>query len=229
MSKRKTGSPSEGSNYSKISIRNLFRKEPKEYNLLYDTEGCLITHEFLHSEDKLFRCNIDNCNNEYIQKINLQKHQLSAHAFEDMPLIECSEESCDYKTKSKLKLSNHMRVHKEFFCQFCNKCFKRKITLRKHESTHTGEKDWMFHCEWNGCDKHFKYRGEMIQHMNIHTEKLIHSCVWPNCDKTFTNKHTFYIHMRHHKGLDYKCKYTGCEYQTTNNIRFEYHLKRHQN
>ena len=217
-------------------------KHQKKHNDKYhcDVDGCghkaesnskLDAHKIIHSDDKLFKCDIDCGTKAFKHNKNLRRHRLSAHSstLEDKPWIECTEMECDYKSRSKRSLSNHKKAHKKLVCRFCNEYFKRKITLMKHEFSHTGDTDWMFRCEWNGCEKAFARKHLLTEHLNIHTEKILHSCSRPNCDKTFINKSSFYNHLSQHKGLPYKCKHNGCEYQTTNNIRFKSHLKRHQN
>ena len=192
----------------------------------------LYKHKTMHSNVRQFKCELNDCNKLFKNEAHLRIHQLGVHPleFEDIDWIQCSHNGCDYKTKSKSRITDHLKTHtKPSICLFCKKGFPNNQKLKQHELTHSENTDRKYRCKWYGCDKTFHENWRMKDHMNTHTAEKTFSCVWPNCDKTFINKSSLYMHKKRHKYLDYKCKYNGCEYQTTNPIRLNNHIKRHEN
>ena len=75
----------------------------------------LSKHKRIHSDDKLFKCDIDDCNKAYKHIKDLQSHRLTAHSTKSKKKnwIQCPEEFCDFQTKYKFELSDHMWSHKK--------------------------------------------------------------------------------------------------------------------
>ena len=79
-------------------------------------------------------------------------------------------------------------------CGICMQEFTRLRLLRKHMSTHTGEK----HHKCSICAKSFHLAGDLRRHMVIHTGEKPHACKM--CDKTFNHASNLSRHMLTHTG-----------------------------
>ena len=91
---------------------------------------------------------------------------------------------------------------KVFQCKVCNKDFKDKSKLRRHQLVHTGERP--FRCPY--CEKSFSVDFNLKTHIRIHTGEKPYKCPYPGCDKAFTqagnlNTHKAIKHgmLRHEK------------------------------
>ena len=57
-----------------------------------------------------------------------------------------------------------------YFCDICNKTFRQKVALIRHQIIHTGERPYT--C--NICNKAFSDPSNLIRHLRVHSgERLI--------------------------------------------------------
>ncbi|XP_077111162.1 uncharacterized protein LOC143767027 [Ranitomeya variabilis] len=118
------------------------------------------------------------------------EHEL---VFKEEKLFSCLE--CEKCFKQKSYLLKHQRIHtgkKPFSCSECGKCFIRKSHLVRHHKIHTGEKPYL--C--SECGKCFLEKANLVTHQIIHTGEKRFSC--SECGKCFIGKSHLVRHQRTH-------------------------------
>ncbi|XP_030053508.1 zinc finger protein 510-like [Microcaecilia unicolor] len=83
---------------------------------------------------------------------------------------------------------------KLFKCSECDKCFKRKAHLQRHQMNHTGDKP--FQC--SECDKSFSQKSDLQNHKTVHTGDRPFKC--SECDKCYRLKRSLQLHKMKHTG-----------------------------
>lgn len=91
----------------------------------------------------------------------------------DTPPRTLSCDKCPKKFSKASSLLNHMKFHQSpsasHECQPCQKTFKTKRELQRHNLIHNGVKK--FQC--NTCGKRFLRRDKLIRHENVHKNKKL--------------------------------------------------------
>lgn len=193
-------------------------------------------HEATHKGTAQFPCP-EGCGRSFAQKQDLEKHVKADH--EGLRFI-CEQEGCgrQFKYESSLKAhikSDHQGI-KDHVCETCGEKFSSKSHLTRHASTH-GEKipcpegcgsefaraDYLqqhidadhhgnyFHCEEVGCDRKYKARNGLVQHMkdNHEGEGEIFRC--NQCGKELSTALCLTHHEKYiHGELSFPCKQPGC-------------------
>jgi len=175
----------------------------------------------LHRGDLVFRCTV--C--PYGTKVFLEfsGHLRKSHA-DDFKLapygLVCA--ICGKKFLSHDNLTSHMKFHKapQFQCSYCNKMFKAKRSVIRHENKHIGSKSNI--CET--CGKGFHGENDLINHKKIHEEKKF---MCATCEKTFVTKWNLTQHERIHSNeRPYKCPIPGCSDAFIQNFLLKAHLSK---
>ncbi|XP_025835234.1 zinc finger protein 436-like [Agrilus planipennis] len=181
--------------------------------------------------------------------------ECSEDSKEDSPQDASSKNSCEVCKK----IFNHpssLIYHREaehnngqrFVCIKCDKSFKHKQLLQRHQLVHSEERP--YRCKQ--CDASFKTRANLINHMPIHTGEKKYFC--SQCGQTFAHKTSLTLHIRWHSGqkpfqcdiclksfsqkgnlAEHKRIHTGekpyncehCNRKFTTSSQYKLHMKRH--
>jgi uncharacterized Zn-finger protein len=163
-------------------------------------------------ENKLFKCDFEDCIKSYKTKNNLNAHKKYVHS---SIKLKCVWPQCKYETNAKKYLNNHNLIHleeKNFKCHFqnCNQVFKQRSTLNAHKKIHSNEKKFV--CDWNQCHMKFRQKIHLIKHKNIvHLKIKLFDCTYEGCDQRFNSKYRKEIHLHNHFGeKPFVCRYSNC-------------------
>lgn len=101
--------------------------------------------------------------------------------------------NCRYKNVETLR--THMQRHKDDRQHICNVCSKQCTTsssLSAHiRYVHLKIKDF----ECSVCNKKFRRKLELTEHMARHTGQVLYSCEF--CPKTFTSSSNYFSHRKY--------------------------------
>ncbi|XP_017276276.2 zinc finger protein 17 [Kryptolebias marmoratus] len=109
------------------------------------------------------------------------------------------------------KIVTHSR--EGYVCNICEKAFKRRKFLRRHERFHTGERPYP--CPT--CSKTFALRKSLRRHLRFHTGERPHEC--SQCGKSFRLRDNLKAHLRFHSGeKPFSCSKCGKMFRIMRNL-----------
>uniref|UniRef100_A0A6V7I3C8 C2H2-type domain-containing protein n=1 Tax=Bracon brevicornis TaxID=1563983 RepID=A0A6V7I3C8_9HYME len=212
------------------------------------TKAACEEHVKTHSAEKPFICTI--CNKLFISETSFKTHTATHESVKSDKGYACDVcgkvlnhpssvvyhkeaehndgrrfvcNKCNKSFKHKQLLQRHQLVHSEdrpYVCTKCNSSFKTKANLINHHSTHTGEKKYT--CEV--CNQQFAHKTSLTLHYRWHTGDKPYTC--EVCQKSFSQNGNLQEHMRIHTGeKPYSCEYCGRKFTTSS--QFKLHVKRH--
>lgn len=226
---------------------NMFRQEEEEDNVLQSVnlqneEPAHVIIDNTSPDDRT--CSL--CNFMFETHDDYIQHVQDAHPVEPCP--ETSEFKCpfcNYKSKNKTSVKQHIRTHtkeKPFKCGVCQKAFSQKAGVQQHMRSHSEVKPWK--CQY--CDSSFKAQNTLLTHismthkklkpykcrechqsfghisnlkthMRTHTKERPFRCTF--CSKTFTQLGHLNTHMRVHTGdRPFKCKHCSADFTHVGNL-----------
>lgn len=98
-------------------------------------------------------------------------------------------------------------------CGVCQRAFKQKHHLIRHERIHTGNKTY----ECSICQVKFLHKHQLTDHLKIHTGEKLHPC--NICLKKFSNNKSLTVHMRTQSGeKPYVCSVCNKKFPQRGNL-----------
>ena len=195
------------------------------------TRDQVVKHLLGHLTQTKPQCHI--CSRTYTTKAILSKHMRIAHGT-NVKHFRC--EHCDAMFFSRDKQQQHVfRKHPQhvdfsptFTCEQCGKPFMCRRSLITHQQYVHADVTHHFRCEWEGCTRAYRTKGELKVHMKSHlnTAKTI---LCDECGFATTQKTTLRSHKRtqHANVVNYSLKCQYCTYVTYSMSTFKNHMRSH--
>ena len=124
-----------------------------------------------HTHEKPFCCYI--CGKAFIASSQLKQHSYIRHSVERQKTLKC--DICDFCTDTTSSIRTHRKIHfpavKTFDCDKCNKVFRTRSRLSRHQiSLHDESAEKKFKCEQ--CDRPFLEKYNMMKHIDLVHNKV---------------------------------------------------------
>ncbi|XP_045782432.1 zinc finger protein 883-like [Maniola jurtina] len=192
---------------------------------LFPTIDELKTHSIQYHEC----CNPYRCTDCNIRKLKLDS--FIAHVKRHRKYLKLSCYKC-HKKFSKItdvKLHHNLHVDSNFYCTGCNQTFNTSGELTDHSNAYNRDlkirqlppiaKEKLESLNCPICQKLFKYKGTLTNHLLTHTErKREHTC--EKCGKRFLSKQNLAGHMMLHDDIrPYPCEICKFRFRTPAQLR----------
>nr|XP_026497849.1 zinc finger protein 554-like [Vanessa tameamea] len=179
-----------------------------------------ISMEQLTTAPIRFKCEMPNCNKEFMSEQKLRKHT-NSHNKESIAkaprqtTVECPvkrnlenglEEPCGRIFHVREELAKHLNEEHTieeavYRCLECSRRFFWASGLRAHARAHavrTGRA--VLACPWPGCARVFRQPCRLREHARAHTGDKPYPCSYPNCGWSFRTASKLMRHARRHTG-----------------------------
>ena len=93
-------------------------------------------------------------------------------------------------------------LNKQFECDKCDESYVFESELKTHKIVHRTIKMWI--CARKGCDRDFKWKGDLVAHAKTHSSQVF-VCTICNNFSTKVEKNLKQHERCHMKELKYKC------------------------
>merc|ERR1712129_364970 len=103
-------------------------------------------------------------------------------------------------------------------CSHCEYSTNVKSNLTRHNRTHTGAKPFV--CSYVNCNRQFRYKMNLTEHIQTQHKKEEHKC--NECNKVYGTKRLLTKHMRRHRG-DFKCPH--CAHAAADQYELKAHIR----
>ena len=107
-------------------------------------------------------------------------------------------------------------------CYTCGKGFTQKVSLQRHQASHSDERKHK--CTLCPEGRFFKTKNDLSGHMNYHYEPK-HECKL--CGKKFHRSSDLNTHMKIHFDPTYSCLQCGKKFHTSRNLKSEEKLQQY--
>lgn len=130
----------------------------------FKTNYHLKEHRNIHTTELHHPCST--CDKRFADKNNLRRHQKIYHSPNKFT---CELSTCKMELVSKHEYELHIKDHRSelvysFICKFCEKGFKNKTDLERHERTHQVRRQFI--CDL--CHQQFSRRDHLKRHQRRH-------------------------------------------------------------
>ena len=175
-------------------------------------------HMTVHFKDDIWTCHL--CVKRYGNRERLTSH-INVH-IDYRPYL-CKTCGLGFPTagwRRKHTLSEHATSPpKRFLCTLCDKTFRSKCALRRHEGSHSSERPYI--CDI--CGQGFKRNCHLLIHKRMHADERPHRC--DTCGKRFRSRPCLRDHNLTHTGVrPHVCETCGKAFRYKGNLRTHYLL-----
>lgn len=160
-----------------------------------------------------YKC--EHCDKVYHGKYTLRQHVKRDHDISLSDAFVCLE--CNAQLPRLRLLDEHVvKVHGGAPCVICNRRYKTRHELKRHQLKHTNERD--VPCTHPGCEKRFFTTRHMRNHSKVHSEQKNFVC--ESCGYSCRNKETLRVHLRSHTGeRPFGCKVCDKRFPSHSGLR----------
>ena len=141
-------------------------------------------------------------------------------------------EVCGHTCNTNGAYHSHIKIHNpnatKYECPECGKKFKRMSEVRRHQKSHTGEKNFV--CPHKNCGRSFMTKQYLEKHIQSHKTNISYQCTYRGCEKAFFMKTELIAHVQEeHKDMSgskkgaFCCPHEGCKRV----FEFPSHLYKH--
>jgi len=198
----------------------------------FPRQNDLISHEFIHSKNKLFECYV--CKKIVATRVSLHNHLKAIHPKEEDYNLACN--VCDKKFASWKMLKYHMTTHSDvrpFCCQICGDTFKTKTVLKTHIDLKHLKKNRMpenkddFEFQCHICAKKFHLMANLKSHLKkTHPDGRPYECT--SCGDHFKCIESLKSHHRRKHGtMVYRFECKICVKKFDRKYRYVFHMKKY--